>query len=149
MKQLIFFYLPNIITVKSLKSKKKKLALTLFYYVSWEIWLGNSKNLIWKDQSRVYIFSHPRNSKMFNIISKYFSFFNNKPPTIWVAHITRDFLTCYSCSYYSSMLRHNRLYCRSFFIIQFHATDLFLYPGNIRKHLFFSFLMYSEGIERD
>ena len=42
-------------------------------------------------------FSHTReNSKMFNITSKCFSFFNNKPPA-------RDFLTCYSCSYYSSM----------------------------------------------
>ena len=38
---------------------------------------------------------------MFNITSKYFSFFNNKPPASWVAHITRDFRTCYSCSYYS------------------------------------------------
>ena len=36
-------------------------------------------------------FSHTRkNSKMLNIISKYFSFFNNKPPAIWVADITRD-----------------------------------------------------------
>ena len=49
-------------------------------------------------------FSHTReNSKMFNISSKYFSFFNNKPPTSWIPHITRHFLTCYSCSYYSSM----------------------------------------------
>ena len=53
----------EIITVKSLKSKKKKLALTLFYYVSREIWLGNSKNLICIDQSRFYIFSHPREFK--------------------------------------------------------------------------------------
>ena len=29
--------------VKSLKSKKKTLALTLFYYVSREIWLRNSR----------------------------------------------------------------------------------------------------------
>ena len=41
---------------------------------------------------------------MFNVTSKYFSFFNNKPPKSWVAHITRDFLTCYFCSYYSSMV---------------------------------------------
>ena len=41
---------------------------------------------------------------MFNITSKYFSFFNNKPPASWIAHITRDFLTCYSCWYYSSMM---------------------------------------------
>ena len=35
-KKLYFF-------IKSLKSKKKKLALTSFYYVSREMWLGNSK----------------------------------------------------------------------------------------------------------
>ena len=49
----------EIITVKSLKSKKKNLALTLFYYVSREIWLGNSKMLICIDLSRFHIFSHP------------------------------------------------------------------------------------------
>ena len=66
--------------VKSLRRKKKKLTLTSFYYVSREIWLGNSKKLIYIDQSKFYIFSHPQDSKMFNITSKYFSFFNNKPP---------------------------------------------------------------------
>ena len=40
---------------------------------------------------------------MFNITSKYFSIFNNKPRASWVAHITREFLTCCTCSYYSSM----------------------------------------------
>ena len=44
------------------------------------------------------------NSKMCKITSKYFSVFNNEPPAGWVAHITEDFLTCYSCSYYSSMI---------------------------------------------
>ena len=41
---------------------------------------------------------------MFHITSKYLSFFNNKPPASWVAHITGDFLICYSCSYCSSMI---------------------------------------------
>ena len=36
---------------------------------------------------------------MFKISSKYFSFFSNRPPANWVAHIT-DFLTCYSSLYY-------------------------------------------------
>ena len=54
---------------------------------------------------KAYLHSHTReNSKMFNITLKYFRFFNNKPPASRVAHITRDFLTCYSCSYYNSML---------------------------------------------
>ena len=34
----------------------------------------------------------------------YVSSLNNKPLASWVAHITRDSLTCYSCSYYSSVL---------------------------------------------
>ena len=45
------------------KSKKKRLALTSFHYVSREISLGNSKKLICIDQSRFYIFSHPRQFK--------------------------------------------------------------------------------------
>ena len=36
------------------------------------------------------------NSRMFHLTSKYFSFFNSKPPARWVAHITRDFLTVFS-----------------------------------------------------
>ena len=39
-----------------------------------------------------------------NITLKFFSIFNRKPLTNWVTHITRDFLTCYSCSYYSPMV---------------------------------------------
>ena len=46
-KQFDFF-------IKSLKNTKKKLVLTSFYYVSWQIWLGNSKKLICIDQSRLY-----------------------------------------------------------------------------------------------
>ena len=65
-----------------------------------KIWLGNSK-----ETNQDSTFSHsPENSKMFNITSKFFSFFNNKPPASWFAHITRDFLTCYSCSYYGSSI---------------------------------------------
>ena len=45
---------------KSLKSKKKKLALTSFDYVSQEIWLGNSEKLICINQSTFYFFSHSR-----------------------------------------------------------------------------------------
>ena len=47
--------------VKSLKSKKKKLALTSIYYVNWEIWVGNSKNFICT--SGFYIFSYPQQFK--------------------------------------------------------------------------------------
>ena len=54
------------------------------------------------------VFFHTRkNPKMFDITSKYFSFFNNKPPANWVTHITREFLTGYSCSYYGSMVLAN------------------------------------------
>ena len=63
-KQFIFLVSRDreIKTVKSLKRKKKKLTLTLFY-VRREIWLGNSKKLNCIDQSRFYIFSQPREFK--------------------------------------------------------------------------------------
>lgn len=74
----------------------KNLALALFYFFGQETCLH--------DQSR-FCASNPReNVKIFNIISKYHSFFNNTATASWVAHITMDFLTCYSSSYYSSML---------------------------------------------
>ena len=93
-KNLYFF-------IKSLKSRKKKLALTSFYYFSQETRLDNSKSLF-ALTSQDSTFSHTcENSKMFTITSKYFIFFNNKPPASWVAYITRDFLTSYSRSYYS------------------------------------------------
>ena len=82
----------------------KVLALTLFYYVSQEIWLGIQKSLLAETNQDSTFSSTCKNSKMFNITSKYFFFFNNKPPASWVAHIIRDFLICYSCSYYCSML---------------------------------------------
>ena len=56
------------------------------------------------DQSRLYNFLQWENSKIFNITSKYYSIFNNKPPANWVAQATRDFLLCYSCLYHSSTI---------------------------------------------
>ena len=53
---LVLLRYSEIVTVKSLKSKKKKLALTLFCYNSPDIWLGNSSKLVCIDQSRFYIF---------------------------------------------------------------------------------------------
>ena len=44
--------------------------------------------------------------KNVNVTSKYFRIFNNKSPANWMAHITRDFIACFSCSYYSSMILH-------------------------------------------
>ena len=86
-------------------SKKKKLALTWFYYVSREVWLDNSKKFYFDRPIKILHFLTPtRIQKMFNITTKHLSFFNNKPPASWVMHIGRDFLTCYSCSYYSSMI---------------------------------------------
>ena len=45
------------------KNKNKKMTQTLFYYVNREIWLVNSKRVICINQSRFYIFSHPREFK--------------------------------------------------------------------------------------
>ena len=55
----------EITTVKNSKIflkpfKKKKLAITLFHYVSRDIWLGSSKELIWIDLSRLLILSRPQ-----------------------------------------------------------------------------------------
>ena len=50
---------------------------------------------------------------MFHITSKYFCIFNNAPSASLVAHITRDFLTCYFCLYYSSMIYHIKRSCPS------------------------------------
>ena len=66
MKQFNFFLVSKdrkIMAIKSIKSNKKNLALTLFYYLSREIWLDNSKKLMFMDQSRFYIFSHAREFK--------------------------------------------------------------------------------------
>ena len=48
-----------IFYIKSLRCKKKKLALTSIYYITREIWLDNSKKLICINESRFHIFSHP------------------------------------------------------------------------------------------
>ena len=60
-------------------------------------WAIQRSLFAWTNQESTFSPTH-KNSKMFSITSKYFSFFNNTPPACWVAHITRDFLTCYSCS---------------------------------------------------
>ena len=92
----------NFFFIKNLKSKKKKLALTSFFR---PINRRQFKKSSFSQTNQDSTFSHTQeNSKMYNITSKYFNFFNNKPPVRWVAHITRDFLICYSCSYHSSML---------------------------------------------
>ena len=71
---------------------------------------------------------------MFNINLKYFSFFNNKPPASRVAHITRDFLTCYSCSSCSSMDVYIRLWQLKMCLLIFENcqtftdNDAFLHP---------------------
>ena len=93
------------ITLFKLKStffsrvKTKKLALTSFYCLDQETLLDDSWKLFCKTNQDPTISCTWENSKILNITSKYFSIFNNKPPASWVAHITRDCITCYSCSY--------------------------------------------------
>ena len=55
-----------------------------------------------------------KNSKIFNKTSKCFIHFSNKTPASWVAHITNNFLTCYSCCYYSfvNIVTHYRILLR-------------------------------------
>ena len=85
-------------------------------------------------------FSHThKNSKMFNITLKYFSFFNNKPPARWVEHITRNF---FSCSYYNSMIYHTaftyHLYylvgiCISFFPLVYFSCLVYTFTSSYAK----------------
>ena len=108
----------------------------MLYYVSREIWLGNLKKFICIDQSRFYIFSHLTfdNSKIFNFTSKYFSLFNNKPPSSWVTHIASDFLTCCSCSYYSSMVLFYHNVSKLYWVYsKFRWRTLYLNLGAIGK----------------
>ena len=48
-------------------------------------------------------FTRRKIQKLFKVTSKYFCIFSNTRPASWVAHITKDFLTCYSCLYYCSL----------------------------------------------
>ena len=59
-------------------------------------WAIQKSLFVYTNQDSTFSHTH-ENSKIFNITSKYFSFFDNKPPASWVAHITRDFLICHSC----------------------------------------------------
>ena len=68
------------------------------------------KTYLHKPINIIQFLSRAKIKKMFNIALKCFNTFNNKPPSSWVAHIRRNFLTCYSCSYYSSMVIHQNKY---------------------------------------
>ena len=60
---------------------------------------------------------------MFNKTSKYFSFFNIKPPASWLGHITRNFLTCYSCLCYSSIDQpNNQSFSNKIEAVQYNAA---------------------------
>ena len=88
------FFLRNFSGVLHDLLPEKEAGTNLILLCRREIWLGNSKKLIYIDHRPIktlYIFT-PGNSKMFIITSKYFGFFNNKPPASWVVHMTRDFL---------------------------------------------------------
>ena len=87
--------------IRVLKSQKKKLVPSyprFFFAVKKDDWMINENLFLQTNQYSVISLSR-ENSKMFNTTSKYFSNFNNKPLASWVAHIAKDFFTCYSCSY--------------------------------------------------
>ena len=68
------------------------------------MWMMIHENLFTSTNQDTAISFMWENSKIFKISVKYFSIFYNKPPASCVAHITRDFLTSYSCLYYSSVI---------------------------------------------
>ena len=83
---------------------KKRIWYQLRFIMSVEnyVWAIQKSLVAWTNQGSTFSYTR-QNSKMFNITSKYFSLFNNNPPAGWATHIARNFLTCYSCSYYSYM----------------------------------------------
>ena len=108
--------------MKSLNKKKKKLALIWFCYLNRKNDSAAHENLLrWTYQGSSNCHTQ-ENSKMFNITSKYFSSFNNTIPTSWVAHITTDFLTLYSCSYYRIIVPFF-LYILSFILLYLFIDD--------------------------
>ena len=58
--------------------------------------------IVWGAVAQGWIVIEPNKTVWF--FSLTISFFNNTPSASWLAHITRDLLTCCSCSYYSSMM---------------------------------------------
>ena len=134
MKETIFF-------LKRLKNKEKELALSLFYYLSREIRLGHSWKLACIDQSRFFNFS---NFQKVIIIhkSELMNIFNNMLPARWVAHITRDFLTCHSCLHYSSMADFTSPYQ----INRNHATKLSTFDHVTSERYWQSTLGYTENV---
>ena len=115
----------NFFSFKVLKTKKRRWHFNFALSYQSINMVGQFKKAYLHRPIKASIFSHTRkNSKFFNITSKYFTFFNNKPPTSWVAHVAKHFLTCYSCSYYSSMfivfqLRVSNSKCNFFLLFNF------------------------------
>ena len=91
-----------IFLIKTLKSKKKKLASTEYISLSW---LWNTIRWFMKAYLHrpIKIVQFFTRRKILNLTSKYFSNFSNTLPATWVAHITRNFPIFYSCLYYSTM----------------------------------------------
>ena len=78
---------------------------------------------------------------MFNITSKYFSFFLtiNHLQAERVAHITRDFLTCYSCWYCSSMILEALI---------FQNTSTWMLSSISNRAIFFSEYFYLKNHQK-
>ena len=108
--------------LRVLKSKKWKPALTFLYCLGQEKWSDDSWKLNYINQSRFYNFFHVEKLKNVYISSRYFSISNNKPPASWVAHISRDFLTCYSCSIIVPWLHANAIK-QSYIIILYRRRE--------------------------
>ena len=110
--------------MKSLKSKKKKLALTSFYYFSQEISLGDSWKLIYIDKSRFYNFSHSWQFK--NVLQNFKKFWNLLTMHRLQAEspILQGSFLCCSFSYYNYMLNasllsfHNHVLQSEFLMIE-------------------------------
>ena len=95
--------------------------------------LSQSKNMIGRSMKT---FLHrpikapqfPTPGKIQKCLTEIFSFFNKTPPPSCLLHKTRDFVTCYSCSYYSCMTQRsfNTMYKHGDIILNRSNNSVFL-----------------------
>ena len=99
----------------------------------------DSRKLICIDQSWFYNFLLAGEFKNVSLNVKYFGIFKNTPPASWVAHTTRVFFTCYTCSYYILIII-SCLYCARIFIrrssSQFYFMNTSMALQTIKKKIF-------------
>ena len=97
--KLCFFIRSLKNQTKTKKTKKREAGTNFVLLCQSRNMVGQTNKVYLRRSTKILHFSTPARIQK---CLTWFSFFNKKPTASWVAHIQRDFLTCYSCSYYSS-----------------------------------------------